>query len=311
MGALHSLEWTLSTQPTTEDFAARATPALGGIVVVGGGRVGTALSCEMARAGLPLIGLWNRSQAQRPDGLGDAAFEAGSPRPPSVWLERATLVLLAVRDDVIDAVAAKLPLRPGMTVMHCSGALGSDILRSVAPGVSRGSYHPLQSFASQPARTLAVPPYVVAIEGDDEALARAEQLAAATGHRSLCLAADQKAGYHAAAVLASNCLVALEAAASRVMGASIDDDERAWQLLWPLVVGTLSGLEDGRFAAAITGPVARGDANGVRRNLDALEGDRGARDLYRSLGREALRIAADAGLEARQLERIRAALHED
>jgi len=310
MGALHSLESTMPTQATTGGSAAGATPAPGGIVVIGGGRVGTALSREIAAAGLSLLGLWNRSAAPRPEGLGDAAFEAGSQAPPTAWFEQATLVLLAVRDDVIDAVAAPLPLRPGMTVLHCSGALGSEILHSLGPGVSRGSYHPLQSFTSLPAGTVPVPPYVVAIEGDDEALAQAEQLAAATGHRAVRLATAQKAGYHAAAVLASNCLIALQAAASRVMAASIDQDEDAWQLLWPLVVGTLAGLEDGRFAAAITGPVARGDAHSVRRNLDALTGDPGAVELYRSLGLEALRIAADAGLDGERLERIHRALQE-
>ena len=102
----------MPTQATTGGSAAGATPAPGGIVVIGGGRVGTALSREIAAAGLSLLGLWNRSAAPRPEGLGDAAFEAGSQAPPTAWFEQATLVLLAVRDDVIDAVAAPLPLRP-------------------------------------------------------------------------------------------------------------------------------------------------------------------------------------------------------
>jgi len=301
----------LSNDSTTTGLAKPPGSPAGPVLVVGAGRAGLALSRELVAAQLPFVGLWNRSTMQRPDGLGDTAFDSGSEGPPARWLELASLVILAVRDDVIASVAAGLQLRPGTTVLHLSGALASDILSPMPEGVFRGSYHPLQSFSYRRAGSVPVPPYVVAVEGQDEAVVEAEQLAAATGHRTVRLAAEQKAGYHAAAVMASNCLVALQAAASRVMAASCVDESRAWELLWPLVMGTISGLEDGCFETAMTGPIARGDGDSVRSNLRALQGDENAQTMYRSLSREALEVARSAGLSESDLERVRIALDED
>jgi len=280
------------------------------VLVLGAGRAGRALSREIVAAGLPLVGLWNRSSAERPEHLGEAAFEAGSGQVPRAWVEQASLIILAVRDDAITALAATLDPPPGAAVVHTSGAQGSAALSSLPQGVHCGSYHPLQSFSAGPGG-LPVPPYLVALEGEEEAVRRGQQLAAATGHRTIRLAAEHKAGYHAAAVLASNCLVALEAAATRVMAAACGDSERAWELLWPLVMGTLASLEEGRFDTAITGPVVRGDGATVASNLHALRNDPAARDLYRVLGEEALRIARSSGLDGSDADRVRDALLED
>ena len=280
------------------------------VLVLGAGRVGGALSREIVAAKQPLAGLWNRSAVKRPEDLGDAPFEAGSEQAPQAWVEAASVIILAVRDAAIPALASALQPRAGTAVLHTSGALGSAALGTLPEGVHRGSYHPLQSFSAGLAGR-SVPPYLVALEGDAEAIRRGQQLASATGHRTIRLAPEHKAGYHAAAVLASNCLVALEAAATRVMAAACQDQERAWELLWPLVMGTMTALEHGRFDAAITGPVARGDSATVRRNLDALSTDPGAQDLYRALGREVLRVASDGGLSATEAEQVRRALLED
>jgi len=280
------------------------------VLVLGAGRAGTALSREIVAAGQPLVGLWNRSAVERPEQLAEVPFEAGSERVPQAWVEAAPVIILAVRDDAISALAAALQPRAGTAVLHTSGALGSASLGALPEGVHRGSYHPLQSFSAGLAARSA-PPYLVALEGEAEAVRRGQQLAAATGHRTICLSPEHKAGYHAAAVLASNCLVALEATATRVMAEACQDRERAWELLWPLVMGTMAALEEGRFDAAITGPVARGDSATVRRNLHALSSDSGAQDVYRALGHEVLRIARDGGLDAAKAEQVQRALLED
>jgi len=301
----------LPNDSTTTGLARPDSSPSDGVLIVGAGRAGLSLSRELVAAQVPLVGLWNRSSMKRPEGLGETAFDSGSESPPDHWLELASLVILAVRDDVIAAVAADLQFRPGTTVLHLSGALGSDILSPLSEGVFRGSYHPLQSFSDHGHSSVPIPPYVVAVEGEAQALVRAEQLAAATGHRTVPLAADQKAGYHAAAVMASNCLVALQAAATRVMAGSCGDEKRAWELLWPLVMGTMAGLEEGCFETAITGPVARGDGDSVRSNLRALQGDENAQALYRSLSREALELARSAGLGETELAGVRLALDEE
>ena len=279
------------------------------ILIVGAGRVGQALCAEIAAAGLPLVGLWNRSHIDPPSISDTVEFASGSDMPPLAWQQQAGLVLLTVSDDAIAGVADSLSLQTNATVMHSSGALSSDELRGLADNTSLGSYHPLQSFSNDQGSTIEVPPYVVAVEGDEGALALGHALAGVTGHRSVELSREQKAGYHAAAVLASNCLVALESAATRVMGRATGDAAGAWDLLWPLVMGTLAGLESGGPTQAITGPMARGDVRSIERNLAALSTDPHARDLYRVLGAEAVEVALDAGLSEERAKWVREAIN--
>ena len=71
--------------------------------------------------------------------------------------------------------------------------------------------------------------------------------------------------------------------------------------------GTLANLGAGDFTAAITGPVARGDAGTVARNLAAVADVPGAAAVYRALGLEALRVATPR-LDESDVERVRRAL---
>ena len=111
------------------------------------------------------------------------------------------------------------------------------------------------------------------------------------------LEADDKALYHAAAVIASNYSVTLAATAARLLrriGASEDDSLR---VLLPLMRSTLDNLERQGLPEALTGPIVRGDTGTVRRHLlelDAADGEAGM--LYRCLALGTLPLAALRGL---------------
>lgn len=257
------------------------------MAVLGVGRAGRTLLEEFAAAGVSVVGAWNRSvRSDLPESVvsGDpsAHLEAWAP----------DLVLVAVRDDVIPSFIASLRVPPGTVVAHTSGSLDLASV-PVIPGAHLGGWHPLQSFGSSTGGDVPVPPYWVALDGDDRAMEMGRRLADLTGHPSVPVRGSAKAAYHAAAVLASNALVALEAAAVRVMESAGVPREACWQLLLPLVHGTLNNLHDGDFQRAITGPVARGDASTVTRNLAATDGVEGTTAIYQSLGREALRVVGN------------------
>ena len=291
-----------------ESYGGSAPASTGTLAVLGLGRAGSALACEFLDAGLPMALLWNRSRRDLPAAM--APLAVFGPRPDAA-IAQADVVLLAVRDDAIAEVAATLPLREGAVLLHLSGARESAELDPARPGLYFGGYHPLQAFRPAGPRPFELPPYCLALDGHPLAVAAGRSLARATGHPSVELPTDGKAAYHCAAVLASNCLVALEATAERVMrsaGVPVGD---AWALLWPLVLGTLANLPDGRFAASLTGPVPRGDAGTVAANLAALAGDERARAVYRTLGEEALELARAAGLPEDRAAAVAAALAED
>lgn len=290
-----------------ESYGDAAPSSTGTVAVLGLGRAGTALATELLAAGVSVPLLWNRSPRELPPGL--AALAVFGPLPDAA-LAQADVVLLAVLDDAIAPLAATLPLREGAVLLHLSGSQESSELDPARPGLCFGGYHPLQAFRPDGPRPFAVPPYCLALDGPPRAVAAGRALAAATGHPAVELPPGGKAAYHCAAVLASNCLVALEATAERVMRSAGVPAGEAWTLLWPLVVGTLANLPDGRFGASITGPVPRGDAGTVARNLAALASDEAAADAYRTLGREALALARAAGLPAHRADAVARALGE-
>jgi predicted short-subunit dehydrogenase-like oxidoreductase (DUF2520 family) len=281
--------------------------------IVGAGKVGRALALLLARTGYEFLGAASRSLASA-----RAACEfAGSGRAvadPSELTSAADLVLITTPDDAIGPTCRVLAtagaFRSGAIVAHCSGALPSTVLEDARPlGVYIGSLHPLQTFATAEQAVRSMPGAYCAIEGDPEAVAVLEEIAAAIGARSFRIRTEDKALYHAAAVMACNYLVALEDAAARLAVAAGVEPAQALPALLPMVRTTVDNL--GRLGAglSLTGPIARGDVQTVRLHLDALA----ARTphlvpLYKALGRQALALAPSGGTlrneEATELMRL-------
>ena len=94
------------------------------------------------------------------------------------------------------------------------------------------------------------------------AVGLARELAQALGMRPVEIAERDRAAYHAAASIASNFLVTLEAAAGRIGGAV--GVQRA-QLV-PLVRATVENWARLGPEQALTGPVARGDEATIERS---------------------------------------------
>jgi predicted short-subunit dehydrogenase-like oxidoreductase (DUF2520 family) len=282
------------------------------IALVGAGAVGRALALALQSAGLPVEAVLSRSaaSAQR------VAREAGIPfasdemdLPPGV-----RFVLICTPDGAVSKVAGELARRDHpwaeTWVGHTSGALSADVLQAVrARGARVFGFHPLQTLTrtSDPSVLKGA---VAGIEDDARGVARA--LAVRLGMRPFPLQAQHKPRYHLAASLASNGLVALVGVVADVLESLGLDREEATGVMAPLLQGTLANLERGTPETALTGPVARGDIETIRRHLDALQGplaDR--REVYRAIQREALRIAERSRvLENDRAEALRNALGE-
>jgi len=81
-------------------------------------------------------------------------------------------------------------------------------------------------------------------------------------------------------------------------------EEDATRALLPLLDGVVANIRRKGVVRSLTGPIRRGDAETVRRHLEALDRP----DLYRILGSIALEIAREAGLDPAAAERVRRAL---
>lgn len=259
--------------------------------LVGPGRAGTTIALALASVGWRPVGVAGRTP-HAPSTCAVAA-RLGCPAAEVADVGRgAGLVVVATPDAGIDEAAARLApgLEPGALVVHLAGARGLEALDGLASArtdVARGALHPLQTFA-EPApdrlagawAAVAGPPAVT-------------EVALELGLRPFVVPDEQRARYHAAAVVASNHLVALLGQVVRLAAAA----GVPGKAFWPLVRATVANVEEHGPAAALTGPVARGDVSTVAAHLRALPDDEA--DAYRALARAALALAArdDAALE--------------
>jgi predicted short-subunit dehydrogenase-like oxidoreductase (DUF2520 family) len=171
------------------------------------------------------------------------------------------VVILAVPDAALAPLAAELA--PGPLVGHCSGALSLDVL---APHAERFSLHPLMTLTADSGPRQLIGAGAAIAGSSPRALAIAGELAARAGLEPFRLADADRALYHAAASIASNFLVALEAIADRLFS-SVGVEHRHTATLARASLENWATLGGER---ALTGPIARGDRATVARQRDAL-----------------------------------------
>lgn len=205
------------------------------LAVVGAGRLGGAMTAALREAGLPVAG---------PLGRGASAGDAD-------------VVLLCVPDAAIAEAAARVA--PGRLVGHCSGA---TTLAPLAPHEAF-SVHPLMSVPDATARFAGVG---AAVAGSTaRALEAARWVAERLGMRAVTVRDEDRALYHAAASAASNYVVTLGCVAEAMAARAGVPRE----LLAPLARAAVEQWA-ARGAAALTGPIARGDEETVRRQRAAV-----------------------------------------
>lgn len=214
--------------------------------IVGRGRLGTALSDALRAAGHQVSGPAARGEA--PEG---------------------GVIVLCVPDAEIPAAAAAVAGAAPL-VGHTSGATP---LSALEPSGAAGRFglHPLQTFTGSPGDAERFRGCRCAVGGStSEALETAVAIARSLGMEPLELSDEQRPAYHAAASIASNFLVALEAAAEDVAAGAGLDPAEARAALAPLVRATVENWAELGPERALTGPVARGDELTVAAQREAV-----------------------------------------
>jgi predicted short-subunit dehydrogenase-like oxidoreductase (DUF2520 family) len=270
------------------------SPPLVGII--GAGAVGTALGAALHRAGWPVVAVGSRDEARRARFRELVPTARGFAEAAPV-LDEAELIIVAIPDDAIPALAGELRLYGGQALVHTSGVLGAEALEPArAAGTQIGAFHPLVAFADTERAIAALRGATIAIEGDDELASLLAEMAEALGASPVRLAPGSKGAYHAAAVLAAGGFVALLDAIAELAGAAGLDEEGALAIYGGLIEQTLSNARALGIRAALTGPMTRGDVGTLERHLDALA--RLAPDvlpLYRAAAEREIELAESRG----------------
>jgi predicted short-subunit dehydrogenase-like oxidoreductase (DUF2520 family) len=237
------------------------------VLVVGVGRLGSAVSVQLVKAGWPVT-VRTQSPAGRRQAKRLSLVEADA-----TAMKRAEVCLLTVPDGAVGPVARAVAplLGPSTGLVHCAGALTLEVLQPAAAGRPTGSFHPLVSVVG-PETPLAG--HAVAIATRSRVLAPLlVRLAGALGLRPLRVPENGRAAYHAGAALSASGLVSLLDAAVAAWRAAGVAEREAVTALAALMRSALAGAEARGTVAALTGPVVRGDAEVVQAHVRALPDD--------------------------------------
>jgi predicted short-subunit dehydrogenase-like oxidoreductase (DUF2520 family) len=282
------------------DHPARLT-----VGIIGTGRAGTALGTALARAGhvVSAVSAVSEIAVQR----ARSAFPDALIAEPAAVVETADLVLLTVPDDALPGlvtglVTTEVPVA-GRMLVHASGRYGIGVLEPAArAGALPLALHPVMTFTGRAEDVARLKGLCFGVTAPDALRPVAEALVIEMGGEPVFIAEEHRALYHAAIAYAANHLIALVTSAADVLaGAGVADPAR---MLGPLLGASLDNAL--RFGdAALTGPVARGDAGTVAAHIAALSGPGGSaavRATYLALAR----LTADRALAADLLKSVQA-----
>jgi predicted short-subunit dehydrogenase-like oxidoreductase (DUF2520 family) len=274
--------------------------------VVGTGRAGSVIGAALKRAGHQV------KACTAVTDLSKLRAEALLPGVAILSIEETVadrdLILLSIPDDVLAQVVSGLAttnaVSPGTFVMHLSGRYGIEVLRPLTElGCLPLALHPVMTFTgtSIDLNRLSACPFGVTTHPTLRPVA--ETLVMEMGGEPVWVPEASRSLYHAALTFGANNLMTLVNQTSELLeSAGITNPEA---LVAPLLSASLdNALRNGD--SALTGPIARGDAETVREHLRVLANfDPAVTQAYRSLARlTAVRALAAGVLQPQSAENL-------
>jgi len=253
-------------------------PARLKVGIISAGRVGTALGVALERVDHVVVACSAVSRASRQRAERWLPDTPVAPVPDVAG--NAELLLLAVPDTELAALVSGL----AATSAHTSGVNGVGVLAPLSQqDCIPLAIHPAMTFTGSDEDISRLPDTCFGITAADEVgYAIAQSLVLEIGGEPFRVREDARMLYHAALAHAGNHIVtvladaldALRAALSgtELLGQLLVDDQPggiAERILGPLARAALENTLR-RGQAALTGPVARGDAGAVAGHLNAL-----------------------------------------
>ena len=263
---------------------------------IGAGKVATAFGRYLCARGITIGGYFDR-HCEKVDHAARATGSAACKNAAQL-ASCSDIILLTTRDDQIAGACEALCQNGDITAHHClghmSGAHASDILAMAQHyGATVFSLHPLQAFADEEKALVELSETFFSLEGNKSQLAQVEQILVRMGNPYFTITAEQKSLYHLSACVLSNYLVTLIDCGLAALEQSGIDPKQGFRAMRPLIEGTLANIGKMGTAAALTGPIARGDSGTIEQHIKALDrhglGD--IKSVYTFMGRETLKLA--------------------
>lgn len=277
------------------------------ISIIGVGRLGGALALALAKKGYSVENIIARRRE-----TAERIARDINPKPQILTsnepekLARSEIIFITTQDSEIESVAENLAenLSNKPFVFHASGSLSSQVLRSLsAVGCKVGSIHPLVSVSDSFLGADRFKDVFFCLEGEPQAVALAEKIVGDLQGKFFTVETKFKTLYHASAVTASGHVTALISIAVEMLAACGLSNEKAQEILLPLVKSTIENLEKQTPSQALTGTFARADVETMKKHLAAIRETVAPEllEVYLQLGLRSAHLAERQGADAENL----------
>lgn len=270
---------------------------------IGAGKVGSSFGHYLKDRGLEVLGYSSKSKSSA---IKAAEFTNTNFLELSELLNSCEYIFITTPDDFIAEVWSEIkPFQlQDKKIFHMSGSLSSKIFDDIeTKGAFGYSLHPLFPFTNNNSYT-SLGDAIFTIEG--KFIAEIEGFLSISKINYYEIKQENKAKYHAAAVFASNYVVALAKISKTLLLECGLPDTEIDRAIFPLMTGALNNIKEKGIEKALTGPILRGDVGTIKLHREILKE---YRDVYDELGMTALEIASENGnLSKSKIEEMKYAL---
>lgn len=242
--------------------------------IIGAGRLGKVLvSALLELKDLSLTGVCNAHFETALNIVN--TFQQGQAVAALSELPQADITFITTQDNVISKIVTELSKNPAIAesiVVHCSGALASNILSPLkARHCHLVSIHPLKAFHQKSISKNPFHACLATIEGEPHAVKIIKTLFNRLGAEVIPMPTSNKTSYHAGAVMASNYLITLAQSAYTLLKNAELAQAPAKRIVEQLMRNSLDNLESNtEVSEALTGPLMRGDIETIRGHLEVI-----------------------------------------
>lgn len=238
---------------------------------IGAGKVGTAFALYLQSKGHNIVGFLSKPYSSAVESSQKTSSKAYGSYEELIL--DSDFVLITTPDSQIGVVVDELSHVKGFSCAfgHMSGALTTDVLLPLGDHQPLVTLHPLQAFARIEKGRQDLETCTFAIQGNEAGIKVVEELLKTCSNQVITLKKDQKALYHGAACVTSNYLMVITALAEEMIASFDSEKQLGLSAFKNLMVGAIENAIELGSASALTGPIARGDIETVKRHLEAMD----------------------------------------
>lgn len=246
------------------------------IAMIGAGNLAWHLASELENAGHNITEVYSRNK-KNANALVKRLYNAEINVSLDFRQSQADIFILAVSDNAIEEVAAKIQLPPEALLAHTSGGQSIDKL-GYAGTSNLGVFYPLQTFSkAKKVNWAEIPILVESVNKNTTTLLY--KMGRSISKNVQKTSADKRLTVHAAAVFSCNFPVFMMKMAEQLM----NNEKIDFSLLRPLIAETFTKVLAIGPEKSLTGPASRGDLETLDRHMNYLQQHERFSEVYQLL----------------------------